>query len=178
MNTKTKQLISIIVFVVGFILLDLSLQKYEVVIQPPIIIREKNIVSPMTEEQVKKMIEDRREITSKPVKVVLAKSEIERIDTTTETIIKWAKYYGVSPEFGLCVAFHESSMNPLAVGDSGKARGLFQFWAGTWEMFRKKMGESTQDMRVNVNESSKTAMWAISEGYGSHWSVITNGLCK
>lgn len=183
MNTKNKQLVSIILFVVGFILFDLALQKNEIIIQPPIIIRKKEIVSPMTPEQVEKMIEESNkevpeEVTKTVSKVVLAKSDIQVLDNTTETIIKWAKYYGVDPKFAVCVAFNESSMNPLATGDGGKARGLFQFWPGTWEMFRKKMGENTQDQRTNVNEASKTAMYAISEGYGSHWSVITNGSCK
>lgn len=34
-----------------------------------------------------------------------------------------------------CLAKHESSFNPRAVGDHGNAKGLLQFWDGTWDKY-------------------------------------------
>jgi len=91
--------------------------------------------------------------------------------TPRALIVQFSYLYGVPENLALCIAKNESGFNPEAVGDHGKAVGLFQFWAGTWTMFRKKMGLSPVDLRTDPLESTRTAMWAIANGYGKHWST-------
>ena len=54
----------------------------------------------------------------------------ERPATIDEIVSAIAKQHGVSPTLALAVAQKESSKNPNAVGDAGKAIGLFQLHAG------------------------------------------------
>ena len=86
-------------------------------------------------------------------------------------IEKYAKEYGVSARYLVCLAREESRFNPEAVGDSGKAVGPFQYWLSTWQEFRRQMGLSTEDLRGCEEESVRTTAWAISNGLDRHWSV-------
>src|SRR6185503_15613931 len=50
-----------------------------------------------------------------------------------KTIRDLAAEHGVDPDLAVAVAKKESSLNPKAVGDSGKAVGTFQLHAGAAE---------------------------------------------
>lgn len=63
-------------------------------------------------------------------------------------ILACASCLAVDTHFLNTLAQVESSGNPKAIGDSGKAAGLFQFHKGTWEdtsKLRKASGTSVYD---------------------------------
>lgn len=192
MNTKNKQLVSIILFVVGFILFDLALQKNEIIIQPPIIIRKKEIVSPMTPEQVQKMIEESikevpAEVTKKASKVVLAKSGT--YDTNDDLkrfysyVLKYSDEYNVSEKVMSCILMNESTFRADPCGvtgscDGGLAAGIAQWHLTSWQDVRRKMGLSTKDLRSDPEESIKTMAFAISIGEAWRWTPWNDGRCR
>ncbi len=88
-------------------------------------------------------------------------------------IEKFAKEYGVSVRYLVCLAREESRFDPQAVGDSGRAVGPFQYWLSTWQMFRRQMGLSVEDLRACEKESTRTTAYAISRGLDYHWSVAS-----
>jgi len=85
----------------------------------------------------------------------------------------FAKEYGVSARYLVCLAREESRFDPNASGDSGKAYGVWQYHLATWQMFRRQMGLSTEDLRACEKESTRTTAWAISKGLDRHWSVAS-----
>lgn len=88
-----------------------------------------------------------------------------------ELIEHFASQYGVSSKVLLDVAFCESSYRQSAIGDSGKAKGIFQFHQPTWESFTEKMGEELD--RDSAIDQAKVAAWAFSNRLGSHWTCYT-----
>ena len=106
------------------------------------------------------------------------KEEIKVEETIDELITFYCQKYDVREDLVRCVIANESQFNHLAVGDSGKAKGLAQFWIGTWRSFRKLMGLDDSDMRTDKAESIKTMVWGLSQGKGNHWSPIKKGICK
>jgi hypothetical protein len=86
-------------------------------------------------------------------------------------INKYSEEYGVSARYLVCLAREESRFDPNAVGDSGRAVGPFQYWLSTWQMFRRQMGLSTEDLRACEKESVRTTAWAVANGLSRHWSV-------
>jgi hypothetical protein len=107
------------------------------------------------------------------------KKRLEVVDTVGASpmlihyIERFAKEYGVSARYLVCLAREESRFDAQAVGDSGRAVGPFQYWLGTWQMFRRQMGLSTEDLRACEEESTRTTAWAISKGLDRHWSVAS-----
>ena len=93
-------------------------------------------------------------------------------------IKQFAYLYGVNENLALCIAKNESGFNPEAVGDNSLAVGIFQWHLSSWKIMRKKMGLSQADERTDVIESTKTAMFAISQGYGNWWTPFRKGICK
>lgn len=91
--------------------------------------------------------------------------------STQDYIVKYAQVYGVSQKQLLTVAFCESSYKQSAVGDGGKAKGIFQFHKPTWDYFTKQMGESLD--RNSVHDQAKVAAWAFAHGYQSHWTCFS-----
>lgn len=93
-------------------------------------------------------------------------------------ILLAAKMYGVSPEYMLCVASYESDFRPAAVGDNGKAVGLYQWHKPSWEYVRGKMGEDPDpELREGPTEAAQTAAYAMGElGLYRWWS--TDHLCR
>ena len=113
------------------------------------------------------------------VRRILMELAVSRSGDEIEAAIRrWAIYYEVSDTYALCVARRESHFVLDAVGDDGNAIGLWQFWLPTWEMFRKKMKATTDDQREDLNESTRTAMWAFANGYARHWAPVKRGLCE
>ena len=88
-------------------------------------------------------------------------------------IEKYAEEYDVPVRYLVCLAREESRFDPQAVGDSGRAVGPFQYWLTTWQMFRRQMGLSTEDLRGCEEEATRTTAWAISQGLDRHWSVAS-----
>ncbi len=86
-------------------------------------------------------------------------------------IVKYAQVYHVKEKLLLDVAFCESSFNPKAVGDKGKARNIFQFHFPTWQRFTKEMGEELD--YNSYQDQAKVAAYAFSQGYQSHWSCYS-----
>jgi hypothetical protein len=86
-------------------------------------------------------------------------------------IERFAKEYGVSVRYLVCLAREESRFDPNAIGDGGRAHGVWQYHLATWQMFRRQMGLSTEDLRACEEEATRTTAWAISKGLDRHWSV-------
>ena len=61
-------------------------------------------------------------------------------------------------------------------GDSGKACGFTQFWAGTWTANRKRMldkGLITEiGDRLNVEQAIETTAWMLSIGQDNQWGPL------
>jgi len=121
-------------------------------------------------------------IRERQMRYLVKRMLMERIAHETEdeivsTVKVWALYYDIDDAYALCVAQRESSFDQAAIGDDGNAVGLWQFWLPTWEIFRKKMNASVDDQRDNLQESTRTAMWAFANGYARHWAPVKKGLC-
>ena len=86
-------------------------------------------------------------------------------------IEKYAKEYGVSARYLVCLAREESRFNPNATGDGGRAHGVAQWHLGSWQFMREKMGLSTEDLRLCPEESIRTMAFAVANGYSHWWSV-------
>jgi len=80
-----------------------------------------------------------------------------------------ATSYGVHPGLAVIIARRESSFDPDAVGDNGKAVGLWQWHLKSWSHVRKKMGMLCVDDRRDPWESTVTAMYAMSVLHLYRW---------
>ena len=95
----------------------------------------------------------------------------------TEAMIEHAaRAMDVSPEYAACIAYHESRFDPEAIGDQGRAVGLYQWHYESWAHVRRQMGLSTDDRRDDPVEATVTAMWAWRNGYRHWWSTAPR--CK
>ncbi len=88
--------------------------------------------------------------------------------TVQESIVHFARVYKVQEKQLLAVSFCESSFNQNAIGDKGRAVGIFQFHKPTFDRFTKEMGEVLD--YNSYQDQAKVASWAFSKGYQSHWS--------
>ena len=88
--------------------------------------------------------------------------------TVQELIGKYAVMNGLSEQKLLLIAKCESGLNQKAIGDGGKAIGIFQFHQPTWDLFSKKMGEEL-DIH-SANDQARLASWAFAHGLESHWT--------
>ena len=186
---ENKPIIVAVILALLFVAVDWWLEDKEIVIQSPVRIRKREVPTVhcttfekhkgemKRRQQEEESVEEKKTSLTSP-EAVTAVFAAEEGDNTTSMIKKWARHYGVDEEFALCVAVNESSLDPLAVGDSGKAVGLFQWHLGSWRIMRKKMGLSTVDQRLNPEESARTAMFAIANGYSHWWTPVRNRLCR
>ena len=109
--------------------------------------------------------------------VAPVKAQAQAPLTIEEKIEFWATQYGVDPQKSLAVAKCESGLNPEAVGDHGKAYGLYQFWEGTFNKFASELGEKMD--YHNPDDQIKLANWAFSKGYGLiHWTCWDGKVVK
>lgn len=90
-----------------------------------------------------------------------------------ELIEFYANMYGVKKEVAIQVARCESEFKLTAVGDGGKAYGVFQFHKPTFTEFAKKFGDETLEYK-NFEHQTELAVWAISQGKGYHWTCFRN----
>lgn len=83
---------------------------------------------------------------------------------------------GVDPRAANCVCYHESEFRVDVVGDQGRAVGLWQWHLPSWKAARRMMGLPETDLRHDATESTRTALWAMANGYEHWWS--TWDLCE
>lgn len=89
---------------------------------------------------------------------------------------KYADTYGVSRSVLNRVVSCESQYNYKAVNwkDSHRlsngSHGVAQFSRETFNGFAKKMGKDYYDDPYNPEQALDVMSWAISKGYGNHWS--------
>lgn len=86
----------------------------------------------------------------------------------TELIFKYADQYEIDRDLALSVAQCESELKTTAIGDGGRARGVYQFHRPTFDLLSRKMGEKLD--YKNTEDNIKLAMWAFSTDRGFHWS--------
>lgn len=70
-------------------------------------------------------------------------------------IEKEARKQGVPPDTAVLICHAESSGNPLAVGDQGNSRGLFQISRGTWTALTNLGWEKAFDPIANIRIATR-----------------------
>lgn len=110
-------------------------------------------------------------ITNKPV---IAKAPLEnKVLSVKETISYFAEIHDANETELLGVAKCESSYNPKATGDGGKAKNVFQYHRPTFEAFSKLLGEKL-DYYSYYDQSKLTAfIWKNYPQYKNHWTCYT-----
>ena len=83
-------------------------------------------------------------------------------------INKYADQYDFDQKLALDIATCESELKTNAVGDHGKAYGIYQFHKPTFDEFSKKLGEKMD--YHDTEDNIKLAIWALSKDKGQHWS--------
>ncbi len=78
-----------------------------------------------------------------------------------EAILEATDKYGIDYELLYCIAIKESGLNPNAVGDHGKAKGLFQIHTdkhliGDWCVFD---AECSADFTAKMIKAGKGSLW-------------------
>ena len=107
------------------------------------------------------------------ITIDLLKLQLANIEySIPEKIAIEAKLQGVDPAILVEVSRCESNFNNLAVGDHGKARGLFQFWRGTFDTFKEEAGMPQLEY-TNENDQIKLAAWAFANQKQSHWTCFS-----
>ena len=106
--------------------------------------------------------------------------EMPTVDYIDAVIEICADIYGVDGETLGCIIEWESQWNPSAVGDNGKAIGLFQWHEESIKVALRDMGicwdwTENGDPRLNVWASTLAAVHALSKGW-PWWS--TRALCE
>lgn len=100
----------------------------------------------------------------------------EQKNTTKELVTKYAQVYNVNSKVMLAMMRCESSGNQSAIGDGGRAKGIYQYHTGTWERIEDKLGK---DMDINSeHDQIHMTAYALSQGMGSQWTsyvAIKNG---
>ncbi len=88
-------------------------------------------------------------------------------------ITLFANLYGVSPEYAACVCQAESHYEVRAVGDGGRALGLWQWHVPAWTETRLAMGlDPDPALRADPTEATLTAMYAMGvEGRYDWWTT-------
>ena len=87
-----------------------------------------------------------------------------------QLIEKYSQEYSVRASLLKCIIWYESTNNPNAVGNQGE-QGLAQFKLSTFRSFREQMGEDEKASPFDPETAIQTLAWALSKGYGNHWSV-------
>jgi len=94
-------------------------------------------------------------------------SEVEQVkaelrDTIALYIVAVAEENGIDGERALKVAFCESSLDYLAVGDKGKSLGLWQIYQPSWP--------NTKEIALDRIKSTEWAMKYLAQGRWQMWS--------
>jgi hypothetical protein len=79
-----------------------------------------------------------------------------------------ATHYGIDNQLLKRIAYCESEFNMMA--ENGQYKGLFQFNEDIWIRYRNEMGlDPNPELRLDANESIKTASYLISKGKLFFW---------
>ncbi len=78
---------------------------------------------------------------------------------------------GIDPLIAECICRAENNGNPLAVGDNGRAVGLFQFHLPAWREARRGMGLDERDERTNAVASIRAALFMFKARKGYLWTT-------
>ena len=112
--------------------------------------------------------------TSNPVMAQApVKIEPPKVLSVTETIKKYAELHQVSAEQLLTVAKCESSYNPKAVGDGGRAVNIFQYHRPTFIGFSKLMGEELDYYSYEDQAKLTAFIWKNYPQYRNQWTCFT-----
>lgn len=102
-------------------------------------------------------------------RVTMAEASEDNTPTTIEgLIVSSALRHGVSVEKMLRVARCESNLNTKAVGDGGRAYGVYQYHSPTFQSFSNLYGV-TYDYHSPTDQIDLTG-WAFSQGLDTHWT--------
>ena len=96
--------------------------------------------------------------------------------STQHLVETMALDYGLAPRYAACICQRESGFDAQAVGDQGKAVGLWQWHLPAWQTIRRAMSLSEADERADAIASTQTALWALQHGYAGLWSTAEG--CK
>lgn len=110
-------------------------------------------------------------ITSNPVMAEAPTQTVtSKVLTVKETIAYYAELHNTSYTEISKVAYCESSHNPKAKGDGGRAFGVMQYHRPTFERFSRLKGEQL-DYYSYTDQIKLTAwIWANYPQYKSHWT--------
>ncbi len=107
-----------------------------------------------------------------PIKVQ-GEVETNKELTVEGYITLYSSIYGSNKEELMKVARCESNLKQTAIGDNGKAKGIFQYHTPTWLEFERQF---RQDLDIeSYADQSKLTAWAFSKGekYKRHWTCYT-----
>lgn len=139
---------------VTFLLVAISLFLSRDVVEAPIAHAQESLSTTTIEIKSTKI----QEVATPTVKILTTNDYIKLYSTKYQIPEVWLR------NLGWC----ESRMNQSAVGDSGNAIGMFQYWPNTWTLFTTEFGR-----KLNRNSSHDQILltaWALSKGYGYHWT--------
>lgn len=89
-----------------------------------------------------------------------------------QKIIQTSIAYGVDPVLMVEVARCESQFLNSAIGDHGMARGIYQFWRGTFDRFKQDAGAPRLSY-TQEDDQIELAVYAVANGLGKHWTCYT-----
>ncbi len=99
---------------------------------------------------------------------VTAQPEPEIPLSPVEYADKYAAQYGIDARVFKKVMWCESSNNPKAVGDGGRARNVMQFHRPTFDSFSKRYGKQLD--YDSYKDQIELAAWMFSKGHQNHWT--------
>ena len=96
------------------------------------------------------------------------------IPTDVKGIISYyADKYNASEHQLMTVAKCESTFNQKAIGDSGRANGIFQYHKPTFDRFSKLMGEELDYHSANDQAKLTAYIFTRYPQYRSHWTCFS-----
>lgn len=102
---------------------------------------------------------------------VMVQPEPEIPLSPVEYADKYALQYGIDASVFKKVMFCESSNNPKAVGDGGKARNVLQFHKPTFDAYSKLYGKQLD--YDSYKDQIELAAWMFSKGQQGHWTCYS-----
>lgn len=95
--------------------------------------------------------------------------EVEAILSPVQYADKYAAQYGIDPVVFKKVMWCESSNDPNAVGDSGKARNVLQFHKDTFDTYSKQIADGLN--YDSYKDQIQVGAYMFSIGQARHWTA-------
>lgn len=109
-----------------------------------------------------------------PLKAEAPLETVKPIPTTVKGMISYyAEKYNTSERELLAVANCESSYNPKARGDGGRAANIFQYHKPTFDRFSKEMGETLNYDSAHDQAKLTSWVWKNKPQYKRQWTCAT-----